>query len=156
MNFRQLIRTRGAALGLGGLLGALVVTVLPAASARQTGGGGGNGTGDGGTPINRPFTGQPMTVPAFGTSDSNGEMIAVTGIDVTGSSILYLIDTKGRHLAVYQANGGTESTQGLKLVGARRIDLDLELEGYFDKSEYPYRDLQKKFSELSKDPRAAK
>jgi len=141
-------------MGAGGLLGALVVTVLPAASARQTGGGNGS-NGTDGTPINRPVT-QPMSVPAFGTSDSNGEMIAVTGIDVTGSSILYLIDTKGRHLAVYQANGGTESTQGLKLVGARRIDLDLELEGYFDKSEYPYRDLQKKFSELSKDPRTGK
>lgn len=151
MNLRQLSGTHGAALGVGGLLGALIVTVLPAASARQTGGGSGDGT-----PINRPVASQPMTVPAFGTSDSNGEMIAVTGIDVTGSSILYLIDTKGRHLAVYQANGGTESTQGLKLVGARRIDLDLELEGYFDKSEYPYRDLQKKFSDLAKDPHAPK
>ena len=150
MNFRELARTRSAALGLGGVIGALLAIVLPAAAARQTQGGGGGGDG---TPINRPLTSQPMTVPAFGTSDSNGEMIAVTGIDVTGSSILYLIDTKGRHLAVYQANGGTESTQGLKLVGARRIDLDLELEGYFDKSEYPYRELQKKFSELTKDPR---
>ena len=155
MNLRKLLGTRGAALGAGGLLGALIVTVLPAASARQTGGGGSGSNGTDGTPINRPVT-QPMTMPAFGTSDSNGEMIAVTGIDVTGSSILYLIDTKGRHLAVYQANGGTESTQGLKLVGARRIDLDLQLEGYFDKSEYRYRDLQKQFSELPKAPGPAK
>src|SRR6185369_8234715 len=117
-------------------------------------GGGGSGDDTGGGRGNQ--VPQTLGIPGFGTSDSNGTMIAVTGIDVTGSSILYLIDTKGRHLAVYQANGGTESTQGLKLVGARRIDLDLELEGYFDKSEYPYKDLQKKFSELEKDPRPPK
>ena len=154
MNLRQLARTRGAALGAGGLLGALVVTVLPAASARQTGGGNGS-NGTDGTPINRPVT-QPMSVPAFGTSDSNGEMIAVTGIDVTGSSILYLVDTKGRHLAVYQANGGSDSNQGLKLVGARRIDLDLELEGYNDKSEYPVQELQKKFADIGRAPHTSK
>ncbi len=83
-------------------------------------------------------------------------MIAVTGIDMTGSSILYLVDTKGRHMAVYQASGGSDSTQGLKLVGARRIDLDLELEGYNDKSEYPVQELQKKFSEIGHAPRIPK
>ena len=49
-------------------------------------------------------------------------MIAVTGVDVTGSSILYLIDTESRHLAVYQAQGGASGTQQIKLVGARNID----------------------------------
>jgi hypothetical protein len=122
----------------------MTVLAASARSARQ-------GTGDDGAQVFRQPTMPPgLSIPAFGTSDSNGQMIAVTGIDITGSSILYLIDTKGRHLAVYQANGGTESTQGLRLVGARRIDLDLELEGYFDKSEYRYRDLQKQFSELPK------
>jgi hypothetical protein len=146
MNLRTLTHSRTAILAAGVLVGALA-TILPAASSRQS---------QDDTPPRRDIVAQPLAMPAFGTSDSNGAMIAVTGIDVTGSSILYLIDTKGRHIAVYQANGGSESTQGLKLVGARRIDLDLELEGYFDKSEYPYRDLQKKFSEISRDPRPPK
>jgi hypothetical protein len=47
---------------------------------------------------------------------------------------------------VYQANGGSESTQGLKLVGARRIDLDLQLYGFNDQSEYSYEELQKRFA----------
>jgi len=151
MNPRNLLATRTAALGAGVLLGALSVTLVAAATARPSAKQGTGGTGDdGGQIFRQPSVPNFPAIPAFGTSDSNGQMIAVTGIDVTGSSILYLIDTKGRHLAVYQANGGTESTQGLRLVGARRIDLDLELEGYFDKSEYRYRDLQKQFADLPK------
>lgn len=159
MKLHTLLKNRFAALGAGAVLGALLVTVLPSAAARQGGGGGGDedgGTGPGNpTGQTLPMNPMPM-VPAFGTADSNGSMIAVTGIDVTGSSILYLIDTKDRHIAVYQANGGTESTQGLKLVGARRIDLDLELEGYFDKSEYSFQELQKKFADIGHSPRPAK
>jgi hypothetical protein len=83
--------------------------------------------------------------PAFGNADSNGRMIAVTGVDLTGSSILYVIDTQTRQLAVYQAQGGGASTQSVKLVGARRIDLDLQLYGYNDQSEYKYEALEKKF-----------
>jgi hypothetical protein len=86
-------------------------------------------------------------LPAIANSDSNGSMIAVTGIDLSGSSILYLIDTERRQLAVYQASGGTDSMQGVKLVGARKIDLDLQLEGYNDKSQYSYEDLEKKFAD---------
>lgn len=86
------------------------------------------------------------------TADSNKNMIAVTGIDLTGSSVLYLIDTEKKQLAVYQANGGGEPTQSLRLVGARRIDLDLQIEGFNDKSTYSYEELQKRFSELGKPP----
>lgn len=87
------------------------------------------------------------TFPALATSDSNDRMIAVTGIDMTGTSILYVIDTQSRQLAIYQANGGASSMQSVKLVGARRIDLDLQLYGYNDESEYSFEDLQKKFAE---------
>ena len=80
-----------------------------------------------------------------GTADSNNRMIAVTGIDVTGSSILYLVDTETMRLAVYQANGGSASTQGVKLVGARRIDLDMLLDGLNDESEYTYKELRDEF-----------
>jgi len=82
---------------------------------------------------------------AIGTSDSNSRMIAATGIDITGASILYLVDTVDPHIAVYQANGGSTSTQGMKLVAARRIDLDLRLDGFNDRSEQKYKDLEGQF-----------
>ena len=77
-------------------------------------------------------------------------MIAVTGMDVTGQSILYLVDTVSNHLAVYQANGGASSTQGIKFVGARNISLDLALDGFNDKTEsngrpMKFKDLEKEF-----------
>jgi hypothetical protein len=104
--------------------------------------GGGN---QGGTP---PNTTQAVPITASGaTVDSNNRMIAVTGIDVTGTSILYLVDTVNYRLAVYQANGGSGSTQGVKLVGARRIDLDLLLDGLNDKSDYSYKKLRQMFEE---------
>ena len=82
--------------------------------------------------------GLPITQ-GYATADSNGSMIAVTGIDVTGSSLLYLVDTESRHLTVYQATGGTRSTMKLKWVGARNIDLDLQVDGWNDESEYTYK-----------------
>ncbi|MEW6072278.1 MAG: hypothetical protein AB1726_06720 [Planctomycetota bacterium] len=85
-------------------------------------------------------------VPGYGTADSNGTMIAVTGIDVTGGSILYLVDTQARQLAVYSATGGTSSTMGVKFIGARKIDLDLRVDGYNDKSDYTYKELAEQFS----------
>jgi hypothetical protein len=94
-----------------------------------------------------PPTGTPYTAPpSFADSDSNNRMIAVSGVDATGSSILYLIDTEAKQLAVYQANGGGRATQNVRLVGARKIDLDLQLVGFHDDSEYSYEDLEKRFA----------
>jgi hypothetical protein len=92
-----------------------------------------------------PEGGLPLLPPTASTADSNGDMIAVTGVDRIGDSILYLIDTKRRQIAVYQASGGSRSARGLRLIGARRIDLDLWLYGYNDESEYSYRELEKLF-----------
>lgn len=83
----------------------------------------------------------------FGTADSNGTMIAVTGMDVTGGSLLYLIDTLGRHVSVYSAQSGSSSQSEIKWVGARNIDLDLQVDGFNDKSEYRYKDLEQRFAE---------
>jgi hypothetical protein len=97
-------------------------------------------------------------LPATATSDSNEHMIAVTGTDITGTSVLYLIDTQNRQLAIYQANGGSDSTQGVKLIGARRIDLDLKLYGFNDKSEYSFEELEQRFGDAQRgaaDPNAA-
>lgn len=69
--------------------------------------------------------------PAWGRStDSNAEMIAVTGEYGNGTSVLYVIDTKTRHMAVYRSLNGT----GVQLVGARRIDHDLRLVSFRDHS----------------------
>lgn len=124
----------------GSLLALAGLAAEPAAFAPQ-----GTGTGTG-----TPGTGGQTQVPTSGgyaTADSNGRMIAVTGIDITGASILYLVDTENPHLAVYQASGGSGSTQGVRLVGARRIDLDLMLDGLNDKSEFGYKDLEERFAE---------
>jgi len=85
--------------------------------------------------------------PGYGTSDSNNRMIAVTGLDVTGASILYLIDTESRHIAIYQAQGGTSSTNSIKWVGGRNIDLDLQVDGFNDKSELSYKELARRFAD---------
>lgn len=88
----------------------------------------------------------PLT-PASSTADSNNRMVAVTGVDITGASILYLVDTINFRLAVYQANGGTGSSQGLRLIGARRIDLDMQLDGLNDRSDYSYKELRQLFTD---------
>lgn len=94
-----------------------------------------------------PPSNQTQAIPVLGgsaTSDSNGRMVAVTGVDVTGASVLYLIDTLTMRLCVYQASS-TGANQGVRFVGARRIELDVELNGYNDKSEWPYATLLEQF-----------
>lgn len=130
-------------LAAGVALAALGLARTPQNGGNQGGGQGGGNQGGTGTTTQSPL---PLT-PSGATADSNNRMIAVTGIDVTGTSILYLIDTVSFRLAVYQASGGSGSTQGLKLVGARRIDLDLQLDGLNDKSEYTYKKLRQLFEE---------
>jgi hypothetical protein len=146
MTLDSLVRNRAFALGAGAVFGGgLLIAILTGASTA------GQGPADPETPQTTPILPQPM-VPAFGTADSNGAMIAVTGIDLTGASILYLVDTQSKHLAVYQATGGTESSQGVKLVGARRIDLDLQLDGLNDRSQYSVQELERKFAEIGGAP----
>jgi hypothetical protein len=79
-------------------------------------------------------------------SAANG-FLAVTGSYGVGTSVLYLIDTVSRQLAVYEAQGGTAGQRRIVLVGARKLDLDLQLEGYNDRSEYPYRRLKTLFEQ---------
>ena len=56
-----------------------------------------------------------------------------------------MIDTESKQLAVYQAQGGTSSTMNVKFIGGRRIDLDLQVYGYNDESDYSYEELQQEF-----------
>lgn len=81
-----------------------------------------------------------------GSAASSNGFVAVTGSYGVGTSVLYLVDTVNRQLAVYEARGGSQEQRRIVLVGARRIDLDLQLPGYNDRSEYGYDDLAKLFA----------
>jgi hypothetical protein len=85
-----------------------------------------------------------------GHSASGNGFIAVTGSYGVGTSVLYLIDTASRQLAVYEARGGSAEQRRIVLVGARRIDLDLQLRSYNDRSEYDYDELEKLFEKRGK------
>src|SRR5688500_18889930 len=79
------------------------------------------------------------------STGANGGFVAVTGSYGVGTSVLYLIDTVNRQLAVYEARGGSAEQRRIVLVGARRIDLDLQLPSYNDRSEYEYDQLKDLF-----------
>ncbi len=108
----------------------------------------------------RALTGQdPVAVPSppanegemlvYDSNDGSGTaangIIAVTGSYGVGTSVLYVIDAKSLQLAVYEARGGAESMRRLIHVGSRRIDLDLQLEGFNDQSLHSYQDLKRLF-----------
>ena len=89
------------------------------------------------------------------TAATNNGFMAVTGSYGVGTSVLYLIDTNNQQLLVYEARGGSQSMRRLVLVGARRIDLDLQLIDYNDESEYKRADLQRLFQGGARKPKAA-
>ena len=64
-----------------------------------------------------------------GTADGDREMIAVTGTSSSGAAVLYLVDTRLKRLAVYQASG-----KNIELVAARNIEYDMKLDSYRDES----------------------
>ena len=80
-----------------------------------------------------------------GQAASANGFLAVTGSYGVGTSVLYLVDTVNRQLSVYEARGGSTEQRRIVLVGARKIDLDLQLRGYNDRSEYQYKQLQNLF-----------
>jgi hypothetical protein len=76
-----------------------------------------------------------------GTADSNNRMIAVTGTIGSGVSVLYVIDTVDRQMAVYQCRGG----KSVELVAARRIEWDLKIDQFHDESLYSPDALRKRY-----------
>ncbi len=90
-----------------------------------------------------------------GVAVSNNGFMAVTGSYGVGTSVLYLIDTNTQQLLVYEARGGSQSMRRLVLVGARRIDFDLQLIDYNDESEYKRSDLERLFRGGAKRPKAS-
>jgi hypothetical protein len=105
---------------------------------------------------------EPGTGPAVvyseeaGSAASANGFVAVTGSYGVGTSVLYLVDTVNRQLAVYEARGGSTEQRRIVLVGARRIDLDLQLQGYNDRSEYEYRELQDLFAKRDDNDRSVR
>ena len=75
------------------------------------------------------------------TAMSAPNMLAVTGRVGADHSVLYVIETEKRQLAVYTARGG----RGIRFIGARRIKYDFELIGYNDAtvSKYSVKNLKK-------------
>jgi hypothetical protein len=90
------------------------------------------------------------------SASSNNGFLAVTGSYGVGTQVLYVIDTENRQLAVYEARGGSTEQRRIVMVGARRIDLDLQLPGYNDRSEYEHGDLEKLFKKRDKKDRSVK
>lgn len=139
----------GAGFGAAVVLGQYLPLLLPQGQAERL-----HAQGRG--PVNAPS--DPSPVPTIdedkpivypedngGSSSSMNGFLAVTGSYGVGTSVLYLVDTQNRQLAVYEARGGAPGQRRLVLVGARRIDLDLQLRGYNDQSEYDYRALETLF-----------
>jgi hypothetical protein len=89
--------------------------------------------------------GEPRPLLADTSADGDRQLVAVAAPYQLGVSLLYVIDTKTKNLAVYEARGGSRSQSRLSFVAARRIDLDLRLEGYHDDSEYAFSDLAAQF-----------
>jgi hypothetical protein len=83
-----------------------------------------------------------------GGGDANRDLIAVTGTYGSSASVLYLIDTRTRHMAVYKTDNGRK----LEFVAARDINFDLKLESYNDQSEPGYgpRELRKTWTDMSR------
>ncbi len=130
----------GAGFGVAFLLGQAVPNLASA-----------QGRGPVNPPTAAPETVPPETQPKFVYSEESGQsasgngFVAVTGSYGIGTSVLYLLDTVNRQLAVYEARGGSTEQRRVVLVGARRIDLDLQLRGYNDRSEYEYEQLENLF-----------
>jgi len=58
------------------------------------------------------------------------------------SAILFVLDPTTSNLAAYEAIPGENG--GLRLLGARKIEHDLELKKYHDRSEYSFDDLSER------------
>lgn len=65
-----------------------------------------------------------------GNGDGDRSMIAVTGTYGSGASVLYVIDTRSKHMSVYRTDNGRK----IELVGARDLTWDFKLEDYNDQS----------------------
>jgi hypothetical protein len=74
-------------------------------------------------------------------SNSNNRFVAVTTPIGSGESVTFVLDAETEQMAVYRFLRGS----GLMLVAARKIDYDLKLSGFNDRSEYSREELKALF-----------
>ena len=79
--------------------------------------------------------GTAAAAPEGGGGDKDNGLIAVTGQFGSGASVLYLLDSRTRHLSVYRVDGAGKN---MELVAARDCTYDFYLQTYHDRSELPY------------------
>lgn len=87
----------------------------------------------------------PEVAHAASTGDSGKRYVAVTGPYQDGVSLLYVLDQETQHLVVYEARGGAANSHRVMFVGARNIELDTQLDGFNDESEYTHQELEEAF-----------
>lgn len=75
------------------------------------------------------------------SADGGRRYVAVTGPYQDGVSLLYVLDQKADRLMVYEGKGGAANSREVGLVGVRNINLDSQLDGFNDDSEYSYQEL---------------
>lgn len=89
--------------------------------------------------------GSPWGRVSAAPAEEPSEFLMTTGTAAHGGALLFVLNTATRTLNVYEAEGGSRATQGVTFVASRKIDRDLYVTGYNDKSEYSYQDLVERF-----------
>ena len=77
-----------------------------------------------------------------------GELLMSSTIGAT-SAFLFVLDTGTRNVAAYEATPGENG--GFRLLGARKIEHDLELANYRDLSKFSFFELRDKKNEVGGD-----
>ena len=123
------------------------VDVLPEAAAQDAGarGNSNTGTGSGVTITRDPLSSLrnrvTTTGPTASDSNSNNRFVAVTTPIGSGESALFLIDAEREQITVYRYT----RNKGLAFLAARKIDYDLKINGYEDKSDYSRDKLRREY-----------
>ncbi len=76
------------------------------------------------------------------SADGGRRYVAVTGPYQDGVSLMYLVDQVSGRLMIYEGKGGAANSRKVSLVGVRNINLDSQLDGFNDDSEYSYQELE--------------
>ena len=131
-----------------GILVGQSLAVLPTAHAQDSGGAQpkdstpGPGGGQGVT-ISRdpglPRIDQRTYSPTASDSNSNNRFVAITCPVGSGESVLFVLDSKTEHLAVYKF----QRDKGLKFVAGRKIDYDLKISEWKDISEFSRNEMRR-------------
>jgi hypothetical protein len=83
-----------------------------------------------------------------GSISWNQDVLAATGTVGSGMSVLWLVDTKKRRLAVY---GTSSMGKDVELRAARNIEWDFKLDEYNDVSQYNSDDLERMWRKQQED-----